>query len=453
MRAASSTDPGGRRSFTSQSHVRGNHTFFSPEDIIVFWFVGLLCSMAISGLHSRLLPPKFDRDAQVIQNLLAKPGLVRYEDYGSFATITSVYHALGLAHSPTLAGFFGVMIAHCALAVVLWRMRPIRVTAFSVGALVLYSLLVGVYQGVYTKEIIISAVVIVVAAVPTALQSAWIWDCILAVVMAALGHYFRPYWVLIAVFFIGLRIFVSNTALSRRWITTRRFILLMLACSLAASLIIVARGLPADHYRILVNADRGADTGSLIGRFIEHPEPIAGIVNVVLSTAMLMFPLTLVAKLSPYYLVIFVVIASFWASYFYAVRQWLRNDHRPPLVARAMCLIAAFAVVQGLFEPDYGSALRHLTPLIPLFFIVVAGEREAVGGSDMPVHEGIERGAARGVPEHGVIAGQHTDRSSPDRQPGEYRRDYRLASPRAASPPLPTPTQLSSPSHPPSAFN
>ncbi|MDU7502962.1 MAG: hypothetical protein E7K68_01300, partial [Corynebacterium kroppenstedtii] len=184
MRAAPSTNASGRRSSTPRSQVRDNHTFFSPEDIIVFWFLGLLCSLAISGLHSHLLPPKFDRDAQVIQNLLAKPGLVRYEDYGSFATITSVYHALGLAHSPTLAGFFGVIIAHCALAVVLWRMRPIRVTAFSVGALVLYSLLVGVYQGVYTKEIIISAVVIVVAAVPTGMQSAWIWDCVLAVVMA-----------------------------------------------------------------------------------------------------------------------------------------------------------------------------------------------------------------------------------------------------------------------------
>lgn len=323
MRAAPFTDLSGRRSATPRSRVRENHTFFRPRT--------LLCSgsLAISGLHSHLLPPKFDRDAQVIQNLLAKPGLVRYEDYGSFATITSVYHALGLANSPTLAGFFGVIIAHCAFAVVLWRMRPIRVTAFSVGALVLYSLLVGVYQGVYTKEIIISAVVIVVAAVPTGIQSAWIWDCVLAAVMAALGHYFRPYWVLIAVFFFGLRLFVSNTALSRWWITTRRFILLLLACSLVASLVIVARGFPADHYRTLVNAGRGADTGSLIGRFIEHPEPIAGIVNVVLSTVMLMFPVTLAAKLSSYYLVIFVVIASFWATYFHAVRQWLRSDHRP----------------------------------------------------------------------------------------------------------------------------
>ena len=402
MRAAPSTDLGGRRSSTPRSRVRDNHMFFSPEDIIVFWFLGLLCSLVISGLHSHLLPPKFDRDAQVIQNLLAKPGLVRHEDYGSFATITSVYHALGLANSPTLAGFFGVIIAHCALAVVLWRMRPIRVTAFSVCALVLYSLLVGVYQGVYTKEIIISTVVIVVAAVPTGLQSAWIWDCVLAVVMAALGHYFRPYWVLIAVFFFGLRLFVSNTALSRRWITTRRFVLLMVACSLVASLVIVARGFPADHYRTLVNAGRGADTGPLIGRFVEHPEPIAGIVNVVLSTVMLIFPVTLATKLSPYYLVIFVVIASFWASYFHAVRQWLHSDYRPPLVGRAVCLIAAFAVVQGLFEPDYGSALRHLTPLIPLFFIVAAGER------------GAER---------------------------------------VASPPWRTPTQLSPPSHPLSASN
>ncbi|PZR04247.1 MAG: hypothetical protein DI525_07540 [Corynebacterium kroppenstedtii] len=406
MRAAPFTDLSGRRSATPRSRVRENHTFFRPRT--------LLCSgsLAISGLHSHLLPPKFDRDAQVIQNLLAKPGLVRYEDYGSFATITSVYHALGLANSPTLAGFFGVIIAHCAFAVVLWRMRPIRVTAFSVGALVLYSLLVGVYQGVYTKEIIISAVVIVVAAVPTGIQSAWIWDCVLAAVMAALGHYFRPYWVLIAVFFFGLRLFVSNTALSRWWITTRRFILLLLACSLVASLVIVARGFPADHYRTLVNAGRGADTGSLIGRFIEHPEPIAGIVNVVLSTVMLMFPVTLAAKLSSYYLVIFVVIASFWATYFHAVRQWLRSDHRPPLVGRAVCLIAAFAVVQGLFEPDYGSALRHLTLLIPLFFIVAAGER------------GTERVAERGDAGRGV-----------------------------ASPPLPTPTQLSPPSHPPSASN
>ena len=125
----------------------------------------------------------------------------------------------------------------------------------------------------------------------------------------------------------------------------------------------------------MVNEGRGADTGSLIGRFLEGPEPIAGVVNVLFATVMLMFPLMLAIKLSPYYLLIFLVIASFWGGYFYSVRRWLCNEYRRALIARAVCLIAAFASVQGLFEPDYGSALRHLTPLIPMFFIILAGEQ------------------------------------------------------------------------------
>lgn len=36
-----------------------------------------------------------------------------------------------------------------------------------------------------------------------------------------------------------------------------------------------------------------------------------------------------------------------------------------------LCFILAFTTIQSVFEPAYGSYVRHLSPLYPLFFYVL----------------------------------------------------------------------------------
>jgi hypothetical protein len=43
----------------------------------------------------------------------------------------------------------------------------------------------------------------------------------------------------------------------------------------------------------------------------------------------------------------------------------------PLRAARASALLVAVVSVQAIFEPDFGSYLKHLTPLMPLFLTLV----------------------------------------------------------------------------------
>jgi hypothetical protein len=128
--------------------------------------------------------------------------------------------------------------------------------------------------------------------------------------------------------------------------------------------------------RVLVNpGPHGAEAASsLISPFVSMPEPLGGIVNVMLTLVSLVFPWPLVSLGGLYYLFLTVVFVLIWISFGLSVRE--RNASRIPSASRfrfdrAVALVMAFLSTQALFEPDYGSALRHLTPLLPLIVYVV----------------------------------------------------------------------------------
>jgi quinol-cytochrome oxidoreductase complex cytochrome b subunit len=48
-----------------------------------------------------------------------------------------------------------------------------------------------------------------------------------------------------------------------------------------------------------------------------------------------------------------------------------RDSNRSLRATRAAALLLAVVLVQAIFEPDFGSYLKHLTPLLPLFLTLV----------------------------------------------------------------------------------
>ncbi|EOA1112542.1 hypothetical protein ACHM6P_005110, partial [Escherichia coli] len=44
-----------------------------------------------------------------------------------------------------------------------------------------------------------------------------------------------------------------------------------------------------------------------------------------------------------------------------------------------IALILSFSALQSIFEPDYGSYVRHLSPLYPLFFYIYFLSKKYVG--------------------------------------------------------------------------
>src|SRR5699024_6096102 len=82
--------------------------------------------------------------------------------------------------------------------------------------------------------------------------------------------------------------------------------------------------------------------------------------------------------------------------------RWPRNDARQgAMLRRGLALILALGAVQALFEPDYGSALRHFTPLMPLGIALI---QSASAGSirSASAHPWSWSGASRAKPDSEV---------------------------------------------------
>lgn len=342
--------------------------------------VGLVARATITGRFGG-----FGNDAGTIREIMTSPFSAMDLGYGSYSVIAHFYGALGMEDAPTAASVFGAVIGSTALGIVLVRVGGVHAGRISLVLALATPVLIGLYQATYTKEILISLGMIAIVLMPMNLLG----EIVVVAALALLGTEYRTYWSIVAVVYVVLRLLLARrTSLQGRRISTtpwRVVRILALLGAVAGLAVWIGTGEPADYFRTAVNEGeaRQAVTGSIITRFIELPEPLGGMVNVVLTILFFIVPLPLAAKFSPYYLVIGIVFAAIWVSAVYAASAAARAGATPAdrariprrhrrMMARFAAVPLSFLVVQGLFEPDWGSALRHATPMVPLIVGAVA---------------------------------------------------------------------------------
>ncbi|WP_420098192.1 polysaccharide biosynthesis tyrosine autokinase [Corynebacterium sp.] len=338
--------------------------------------IGLVARATVTGRFGG-----FGNDAAAIREIMTSPFSAMDLGYGSYSVIAEFYTVLGMEDTPTAASVFGALIGSTALGIVLIRVGGVHAGKVSLVLALATPVLIGLYQATYTKEILISLGMIVIVLMPMNLAG----EIVVVAALALLGTEYRTYWSIVAVVYVVLRLLMARrTSLRGRRITAtpwRVLRILALLSAVAGLAVWIGAGEPADYFRTSVNEGeiRQATTGSIIARFIDLPEPLGGVVNVVLTTMFFIVPLPMIAKFSPYYLVIGLVFALIWISAVSAATAAGRasGQDRVPvrdrrMMARFAAVPLAFLVVQGLFEPDWGSALRHATPMVPLIVGAVA---------------------------------------------------------------------------------
>ncbi|WP_313512353.1 polysaccharide biosynthesis tyrosine autokinase [Corynebacterium variabile] len=326
--------------------------------------VGLVIRPALTGRFGG-----FGGDAATIQSIMSSPFDAVDLGYGSYSVIADFYIRIGLSDAPTAAGVLGAVVGATVLAIVLIRVGSVHRGRLSLALAFLAPLTIGIYQAAYTKEIIISLAMLVVVLMPVN----WLGELLVIGTLVVLGAEYRTYWLLVAGVYVVVRFVLSR----RDGRTVGRVVWMIVLLSVLVGLAMwVTQGVPADSFRGDVNdtASRQSNTGSLITRFIEAPEPVGGVLNSTLTSLFFIVPLPMLLKLSPYYLFIGILFAVIWIS---AVRAATVAGRSTPMLGRFIALPLAFLVVQGLYEPDWGSALRHATPVIPFIVGAVALSEQA----------------------------------------------------------------------------
>lgn len=338
--------------------TRKEFNAFLVRDLFVLVSIGI--GLVIVLRREALLPARFLGDERTIQTLAQQTWETQADP--SYGTVALLYRVAGLADAPLLASILGFTVG-CIPYFIVFRSAPKASARGLATPIVVFGiLLTAIYMGTFSKEIFI---VPIIAMVLTFRSGPWKFLTLLMAILAY-AYFFRSYWFVLAAAFTVLM-------MARRFMAPSKivFAIAPTLVVLGSTLIIFLMSVPGDYYRSSVNAYRESygDVNSLIPRYVEIGEPLSGIANNVLSYVFLQFPFPLLAKFSPYYIVLAGVISLVWIVFYRALLRspWHSDggNHAAARYSRVALFLISFLVTQSFFEPDYGSALKHLTPFVP----------------------------------------------------------------------------------------
>lgn len=389
-----------------------------------------------------VLPEQYLLDDGHLRESMA--GRMEGLDSTSFARTAGLYRLLGVSEVPTAAALLGMVLFAAAVIAALGWERIRELSPLGLGVLGVSMALALVYLAQYSKELITLAIGLLVLVAP---RSRWGDAMILGACLLYAGT-LRPYWVIIAVLFV-----IWRWAL----VHVRRPVLLLLIPVLAylalTPLFELVLGTDLQSQREWSNQERGPLTpvASIIHSPIPGARGLLGVASVCLMLVLLVVPLPLLATGSPVHAVSALLITGIWALVLVPIARGRLVGVRSATgvrAARAAALLLALLLTQALFEPDYGSTLKHLTPLLPLVLALVAlrapnraEDSRATRELRAPVTEVIgspERDARpdRDARPERVLSGAVRTVAAPPRPRGAHRAPIPAVAPTSPSSPV-----------------
>jgi len=334
----------------------------SEIGLLFFVLVGFLGGLFAVFFRGIYLPSDYEADSRKIESI-ANGSRPEFSD-SSFTPIARIYEAIGLGGHPLLAALLGYLLASITLLMALYIGRRRTANWLTVVYLLSCFFFAGIYLGQYSKDVFLLPVVIVLIVLP----SNFLWDAVVLVLMSGAAYLFRDYWALIAVAYLVLR------AITVRQIRLRYLLGLSSIGVVGFGLAIYAvMGRDPNHYRTSVQGK--LDAATFIHPIDFFAQPFSGLVDIFVQFWLLLLPIMLPFTAGVLYLVITCVLGFARLMPLQAVSSrlvWPRaSSSEGATLRRAISLLVAFTAVQALFEPDYGSVLRHLTPMLGLGVIIL----------------------------------------------------------------------------------
>ncbi len=354
-------------------------------------YVLLLAGMAvvIASRFRDTLEEKFRLDAVYIEATLRIPDASLDTD-DPFRNIALLYRVLGLSDAPDVAAMVAIAVFGVAVfAAVRWS-ELTRLTPVGLGVITVCYVLALIYLAQYSKEFASLLLVAVVLLLP---RGPWA-EIALVAVMIGYAITIRPYWGIVVGLYVLGRILLPRV---------RGLAPVLLGVMATYGLLQVVfntfLGEALSFSRTAVNdlrAEINISVGSLIVDFL--PDQVAlQWLNAFLVFLSLLAPWPLMLGGSSTYLVMAAVLCFLWGLLAWSILQLQRERaagsgrrpppsvslaplrERTPRPERAVALLLALVVVQAIFEPDYGSYVKHIVPMLPLFLALLPLKPRSTG--------------------------------------------------------------------------
>jgi len=346
--------------------------------LFVVALVGL--SVVLSSRFRELLDRKFRFDGDHIQALLALPDASLNPD-DPFRNTALIYRMLGLSEAPDVAAMLAIAAFGVAVLAALRWTEMARLTPLGLGIIAVCYVLALIYLAQYSKEFVSLLLVVAVLLLPRGALA----EITLVAAMIGYAITIRPYWGIVVALYLAARFLLPRVrglfpvllSVVATYVVLQIVFNLVLAQDLSFSRVAV------NDLRAQINIS----VGSLIVDFL--PDQVAlQWLNAFLVLLSLIAPWPLILGGSSVYLLMGGVLAVLWGLVGWAIVKLQREraasrgravqpartaplSERTPRPERATALLLALVVVQAIFEPDYGSYLKHVVPMLPLFLALL----------------------------------------------------------------------------------
>lgn len=326
-------------------------------------------NLVVALVSSFILPPKFFYDAAIIA--YDKYNLIGY--FGSYPLSILFYKVTGLRHLPFS------LIALLQFPILMYILRKIGIPEnfekINIKNILVYLgiFMIAIFISMPSKEFItflyISPIVFMCVNQKISLKKTIIYSILLLLIF---GIFFRPYYLLISVIGGGMYL-VSLISFKSKTITTI-FYGLLIAVFLSFSHGIIKGKYLSEISREVANSDRvgSSDANSIIISPVKTDTWYGETIGVFYGFFTVNIPVNGLKHILSPQIVIFIVW-QLLLFYILLVRfaKCLAERKRYPKELLVLLIIFAFFIVQGVFEPDLGTAVRHKIGVFPLIYFAL----------------------------------------------------------------------------------
>jgi hypothetical protein len=289
------------------------------------------------------------------------------EERNSYACSAFLLESAGL--SAQTAPVAGAILSVALTIIPLLQFRRVTLGVFLVS--LGWGFIRAIFLSVLSKDMLSATVVLICVLAARSSGFGWIW----LATATLYGWMVRKYWLLVSAVWVGLWLLRSR-------LTVFRLVLLILLVYIAMALVFqVALGVSLDFARSQVNENReiGAEgSRTIIEAVIASENPMAQALNALITYFRLAFPLELLRFGSVGQLA-FIAIMPF--TYIWMIRAIVKGvkstDPRMIQAGKVALAPLSFLIVEGIFEPDFGSFARHFAMVSPLIFSAMALVQQA----------------------------------------------------------------------------
>ena len=354
----------------------------SNKRIIMLSIIPL--TVVLKFIQFKFLPTKFFYDSNHILNIM-QHGYIHFVQSDSYNNTALLFNTINIFNFNSLLewSIFISILADVYLLVFLsdkkiWNLRQIISLYCMLG-------LLNIYVFNLSKDIIQFTVFAIIGAVLGSSQKKQVKIVFVSLILFAESVLYRSYYILTALFFIAISVIIPLVFTNQKRKGNGIKTIFILVTILFIALLIfleVSRFMRPDEYNELIiirnklTAGRvgESDAQTLIVNLIpDNGNHFLFVINYFINAVRIIMPIELLPKGLYYFpFFIFQILCTF--SLFESIANLNKLSENARLAFYVMC---AYYLVAFLFEPDFGSFVRHETATFPvLYYLMVDKKRK-----------------------------------------------------------------------------